>query len=124
MKTNLLVPHDDLCSLYWAYELGVGTKIFFNFVVVYNYHAITVGFAGVFAVPLAVIILLSACVSSGWTGLIRSLTLSSSSYRYSTTLGSTATLRDAVPSPILMRNSPHEWILAKKNLVDPLQRKK
>ena len=29
--------------------------------------------------------------------------------RYSTTLGSTATLRDVVPSPILTRNSPHEW---------------
>ena len=61
---------DELCAViywfYWAYELGVGiSKIFFNFVVVYNYHAITVGFAGVFAVPLAVIII-SDCLCQQW----------------------------------------------------------
>ena len=66
----------------------------------------------------------TACVSSGWTGLIRSLTPSSSSYRYSTTLGSTDTLKDAVPSPLLMRNSPHEWIMARRNLEDLSLRKK
>ena len=43
-----------------------------------------------YAVSPCVIIISDCCVSSGWTGLIRSLIPSSSSYRYSTTLGSTA----------------------------------
>ena len=66
----------------------------------------------------------TACVSSGWTRLIRSLTPSSSSCRYSTTLGSTDAPRDAVPSPISMRNSPHEWTMARTNLEAPSLKRK
>ena len=50
----------------------------------------------------------TACVSSGWTRLIRSLTPSSSSYRYSTTLGSTVTSERLQCLHLYWcRNSPH-----------------
>ena len=56
----------------------------------------------------------TAYVCNGWTGFIRSLTPSSSSYRCSATTGSSGTLRDAVPSPTWMRNGPHEWTLVRR----------
>ena len=61
----------------------------------------------------------TACVSSGWTGLIRSLTPSSSSYRYLTTLGSTATPRDAVPLLTLIKKSPYEFDYGKDKFGGP-----
>ena len=98
---------DDLSAVIrwyvWVQCLGACLSNFFTcFSTMGNFETVYV-----FAIPLAVIII-SDClkVSSGWTGLIRSLTPSSSSYKYSTTLGSTVTPRDAVPSPILHEEQP------------------
>ena len=109
---------------YWTQYVGIG----FSYIPIYSYtitenlYIISTLF---FAIPLAVIII-SDSMCQQWLDRTHKVTnpIKLSSYRYSTTLGSTATQRDAVPSPILTRNSPHEWTMARKNSEDPSLRRR
>ena len=100
---------DELSTVihYWSLNFGhclTDVTVY----LVSNYVNVGIGLVIIFAIPLAVIII-SDCLCQQWLDRThKSLTQSSSLYRYSTTLP--AILRDAVPS---------KWTMARINLEDP-----
>ena len=111
---------------YWVQNLGIGlSTISVYFCRAIDLETVCVGSTLVFAIPLAVIIISDSSCQQ-WLDRSHKVTnpIKLIIQVYSTTLGSTATPRDAMPSPILMRNSPHEWTMVRINSEDPSLRRR
>ena len=108
---------------YWTENLGIGLASMFSYF--WKETDVYISSTLNFVFPLAVIII-SDCLCQQWLDRTHKVTnpikLIIQVLNY--TRKHSYTLRDAVPSPILMRNSPHEWTMARRNSEDPSLRRR